>query len=135
MGYYSSYKIEIKKQPADTKVDLAEFVFFMEDKYEIEDILCKGVGHTYESNDDMKWYEYREHLQAFTNKFPGLVLLCLRKGEEAGDCEKTFFQANGLSNQSSYDETRAGFLSFRAGFEDQSRAIFQRRDGIPWHCL
>lgn len=93
MGYYTYYSGEVINGPA-TEKDIAlaidEMCHFSDYPSTIEDIDDVIAG------DAMKWYDYRENMEAISKKFPDTLIKIHGEGEDSSDLWDAYF-LNGKS--------------------------------------
>jgi len=93
MGYKSSFKISAKLQvlPAgikDAKVDLNFILKALKEVQKDESFTIRDQHITTDS--DAVWYDAIEELTNLSATMPGILLTCIRNGEEPGDIECTY---------------------------------------------
>jgi hypothetical protein len=93
MGYQSSFKISAKLQvlPAgikDAKVDLNFILKALKEVQKDESFYIRDQHITTDS--DAVWYNATEELTNLSATMPGILLTCVRSGEEPGDIECTY---------------------------------------------
>ena len=86
MGYYTRYQLEWSPADAFTFEDAAQ---------ELADIANEDLrwwGDIVKGWNNVKWYEYRDHMKTLSMNHPNMVFSLRGEGEESGDIWLEYFQ-------------------------------------------
>lgn len=88
MGHYSYFELDIEA-PFDWESDHTDIIRDFHKQNVHADYAIDEDGDSVQST---KWYEYKKDFVAFSSRYPDIIFIVTRKGEESGDIEKSYFK-------------------------------------------
>lgn len=94
MGYQSSFRIVVKNPETGERLPPAMRAPIMRERVyrtsaEDPGLALRDVAG--KNSDVYKWYEWKADLTRISAKFPGVLIVLRREGEDSGDIEKAYF--------------------------------------------
>lgn len=86
MWYYSTFSLELERlTPEQNKEDI------IKDLRESNEEAEYALDEEWDTESNTKWYDFSPELTEFSKKYPNVLFIIDRIGEEYGDITKTYF--------------------------------------------